>query len=310
MSSTQNRGSAPRWVSLENAVRVFSSCTESVQSQKHIRGFHWYAACRLVVGGGFRPEHVTPRPPFRVERTGGELLLMHDASAAAAGEHTLFGGLKTKDVDVVACIPGIGPVVAISMKGSLNAFRNLTNRMEEAAGDCTNIHMAYPGLVYAFWHIFRGNRAGKAPADTPSIFQLDRGRFRSSDVAVQEDGSLSSYLVRYFLAIERLSGRPDMRADPSAYETVGITLTDESQGCSGKVVQAHPGDGSPLHYGSMFGRIYRIYDLRFVYQSPALKGATRRLIWSDRSPALQGAPRLDYSPRVGETEPEDDDSAG
>src|SRR5579863_1344341 len=31
------------------------------------------------------------------------------------------------------------------------------NRMEEAAGDCTNIHLAYQGLVYAFWHIFRAN---------------------------------------------------------------------------------------------------------------------------------------------------------
>ena len=44
----------------------------------------------------------------------------------------MLGGLKTKDVDVVVSKPGIGPCVAVSIKGTLNAFRNLTNRMEEA----------------------------------------------------------------------------------------------------------------------------------------------------------------------------------
>ena len=58
----------------------------------------------------------------------------------------MLGGLKTKDVDVVVSKPGIGPCVAVSIKGTLNAFRNLTNRMEEAVGDCTNLHISYPNL--------------------------------------------------------------------------------------------------------------------------------------------------------------------
>lgn len=53
---------------------------------------------------------------------------------------------------------GIGPCIAVSMKGSLNAFRDLTNRLEEAVGDCTNIHIAYPALVYGFMHVGHANR--------------------------------------------------------------------------------------------------------------------------------------------------------
>ncbi len=59
-------------------------------------------------------------------------MLVHDPESAAGGELTVLGGLKTKDVDVVVSKPGIGPCVAVSIKGTLNAFRNLTNRMEEA----------------------------------------------------------------------------------------------------------------------------------------------------------------------------------
>jgi hypothetical protein len=138
------------------------------------------------------------------------------------------------------------------------------------------------------------------------VFKLDGGKFRNPDVAIQADGNLSSYLARYFLAMERLNSRPDMRADPSAYETVGITLADVSNGCSGRTVQEYPPKDAPLHYNNMFAAIYRVYDLRFVYQSPALKGATRRLIWSERSPAFRAELALDYTPRVGDPEPEEE----
>ena len=79
-------------------------------------------------------------------------------SAGSRGERTILGGLKTKDVDVVVAKHGIGPVMAVSMKGTLNAFRNLTNRMEEAVGDCTNLHISYPALVYGFLQVMRANR--------------------------------------------------------------------------------------------------------------------------------------------------------
>src|SRR5437762_3146836 len=85
--------------------------------------------------------------------------LIFEESAARRGEQTILGGLKTKNVDVVICLTGIGPCLAVSVKGTMNAFRNLTNRMEEAAGDCTNLHISYPTLVYGFLHVMRATRA-------------------------------------------------------------------------------------------------------------------------------------------------------
>ena len=38
-------------------------------------------------------------------------------------------------------LDGIGSCVAVSLKGTLNAYRNLTNRLEEAAGDCTRTYL-------------------------------------------------------------------------------------------------------------------------------------------------------------------------
>lgn len=289
----------PIWMTLGDALSVFVKWSKGTQSEGHIRALHWYTAARLVIEGGFRPEFITPRPPFRVEDSTAGAVLVHDPSAARGGEDTVFGGLKTKDVDVVVALPRIGPVVAVSMKGSLNAFRNLTNRMEEAAGDCTNIHLAYPGLVYAFWHVFRANTAGTPPEGTPKRFKLDgRGQFRTADLAIRGTGELTSFLTRYMLAMTRLSGRADMRADPSSYEAVGITLASIAAGSAGTVLQTYPEPDSPLRYQQMFRRIYDQYDLRFVYQSPALKNTSKRLIWADSSPAFVGMPTLDYEPRT------------
>ena len=54
---------------------------------------------------------------------------------------------------------GIGPVLAISCKGMTGAFRNLTHRLEETIGECTNIHIGYPMLVFGYLFIARANRA-------------------------------------------------------------------------------------------------------------------------------------------------------
>ena len=96
-----------------------------------------------------------------MERTRSGIFLHHDPGAARSGERTILGGLKTKRLDVTVTVPTIGPVLAVSLKGSHNAFRNLTNRMEEAAGDCTNLHMAYPALLYAFWRAVHGLVIGR-----------------------------------------------------------------------------------------------------------------------------------------------------
>ena len=151
-------------VSLKSALKEFVEAT-ATQNQLHIRPLHQHIVQRLVIEGGYLPEEISPRPPLRVEivTSGGgkRKRLYFDESAARPGEQTVLGGLKTKDVDVVVSKQHVGPCLAVSVKGTFNAFRNLTNRMEEAAGDCTNLHISYPALVYGFLHVMRKSTRGR-----------------------------------------------------------------------------------------------------------------------------------------------------
>ena len=47
------------------------------------------------------------------------------------------------------------------------AFRNLTNRMEETIGECTNLHITYPALVFGYLFLIRANRPGGDACQTP-----------------------------------------------------------------------------------------------------------------------------------------------
>jgi len=276
------------WISLREALRVFALCEAGYQGAGHIKPLHWYVACRLVIEGGFSPEEITPRPPFRVRLQAGRRTLEHDPALGGAGERTLLGGLKTKTVDVVVSKDGLGPVIAISLKGTLNAFRNLTNRMEEAVGDCTNLHIAYPALVYGFLHVMRANK------EKPGV--------SANDVAIRRDGQVEMSIRRYHDVIARLAGRADVRADATKYEAVALALVDPNPPSVGKLVAAFPPDDSPLRLGDFFEKVYQQYDQRFVYAAPALESATRRLEWHASSPVL-GDPRVtDYSPRVVDSE--------
>ena len=127
---TRRKAEPCQWVSQGDAFRHFAVYDGRTQSQQHIKPLHWYATCRLVLEGGFHPDELRPRPPFRVTRRRGQNLVHFDPSTATGGEATVFGGLKTKKVDVVVTKPQLGPVLAVSCKGITGAFRNLTNRME------------------------------------------------------------------------------------------------------------------------------------------------------------------------------------
>lgn len=276
----------PKLVDIGTALRRFAFPGDKTQSSAHIKRMHWYAACRLVIEGGFHPDHVTPRPPIRVKKTRDGLELHHDPSSAEGGESTVLGGLKTKQIDVTVMIPGVGPAVAVSLKGTHNAFRNLTNRMEEAAGDCTNLHMSYPALVYGFWHALRANDQ-RDPEPAAHFALEDDGRYRSSDLAVLESGELAEGVLRYAQALERLSDREDLRDHPSCYEACALTLVDCVGGADGcRVYSGFPAADGVLSYNRMFRRLYAKYDERFVYQAPALKAYTSRNEWHPESPLL------------------------
>src|SRR5437764_7523833 len=139
-----------------------------VASGEHIKPIHLHCSARLVLEGGFPPEWLLPRPPLTSRsHTNKEFRLEYTPSAANETEHSVLGGIKNKNIDVTVIVPGVGPALGISAKSTGNAFRNLTNRMEEALGDCANIHMMYPGFVFGFLHFIKYS----GPADAVAADQ-------------------------------------------------------------------------------------------------------------------------------------------
>ena len=292
MADTANRC---RRVSLRDALAAFVFPPGRTQSQGHIKPLHWHVACRLVVEGGFSPEEITPRPPFAVEPSAGGPRLIYRPEAAGGGERTVLGGLKTKDLDVTAVKPDVGPCLAVSIKGTLNAFRNLTNRMEEAAGDCTNLHIAYPNLVYGFLHILRGNREGRRAVEERGFLRADAGGdLAANDLALRSDGSVVDAIRRYHDVLLGLSGRSGIRNDLTRYESVGVALALPDPP---SLMTDWPDSGSPLRFETFFDRLYREYDRRYVFAAPRLAARTERLVWRADSPALLEPMADDYAPR-------------
>jgi hypothetical protein len=274
-------------LSLQQALVAFVNAVQT-QSQEHIKPLHRHLVQRLVIEGGFRPEDLSPRPPLRVDvRKDGRKVSYHlefDPDAAESAEHTILGGVKTKDVDIVVSQRQVGPSLAISVKGTGKAFRNLTNRMEEAAGDCTNVHMAYPALVYGFLHVLR---ATPCNAET-----------HPNDVAVEADGQVVNSIHRYHSAMEKLAGRRDLRNELSRYEAVAIALVHPQGDKIGTINCEYPPATSPLSFDRFLPQIYRDYDHRFVYSAPNLAKYTERLVWSETSEVIARARNLGFEPRT------------
>lgn len=273
-----------RWLGLSEALTAFVSNTSGTQGSEHIKPLHWYVACRLVIEGGFHPDDIRPRPPFETTRKGDRWFLEYSEHSADGHERTVLGGLKTKNIDVVVSKDGIGPVIAVSMKGTLNAFRNLTNRMEEAVGDCTNLHLAYPALVYGFLHVLRAVREEQG---------VEKG-----DVAITRTGNISEGILRYHDVMARLSGRNDVRDVTTKYEAVTICLADPRSGFVGTLVGDFPPNDSLLRFEQFFERLYQQYDQRFLYAAPKLSKTTRRIEWDPESPVVTDPRIVGYAPRI------------
>ena len=209
----------------------------------------------------------------------------------------MIGGLKTKDVDVTVAKPEIGPCVAVSIKGTMNAFRNLTNRMEEAVGDCTNLHIAYPNLVYGFLHVLRANREGPRRPDEANVVQAaDDGTVASNDIAIRKDGSVVDSIERYHEVLLGLEGRRGIRNDITRYESLALALVQPDPPA---ILETWPRSESPLHFEHAFERLYREYDQRYVFAAPKLAKRTARVQWRADSPAFAEDMALDYGARIG-----------
>lgn len=311
-----SKGKICEWTTQEQAFAGFAGFTEKTQSAGHIRPLHWYVTCRLVLEGGFDPDDVKPRPPFTIgSKRAGLPLLNFDARSARGGEATVLGGLKTKNVDVVVTRRGIGPVLAVSCKGTTGAFRNLTNRMEELIGDCTNLHISYPTLVLGYLHLLRANRRvgeivdviepgdGEDPQsaddrDFPEDDNAKRRELSDNDMAFDAKGNVTSGIKRFEIAVSRLAGRSGIRDDMTRYESIGLGLIEAEQSRLGEIVANYPELSSGLNIDGFFDRLYAQYDERFIYGAPKLETVTRRLEWSPDSPALTGIDP-DYPVRLG-----------
>ncbi|WP_204165198.1 hypothetical protein [Methylobacterium radiodurans] len=281
-----------------DAFRAFATSEDATQSQRHIKPIHWYVACRLVVEGGFLPEEVTPRPPL-VARERDGWRLSYDPAVATGGERTILGGLKTKDVDVTVLKPGLGPVLAVSCKGAVKAFRNLTNRLEEAVGDCTNIHITYPALVAGYFFAFRANReAGIVAEEEAAAGTSPRRQLAANDIAIRRGGSPVESILRFHYALSELTGRRGIRDDVSRYESVALTLVEPDGERAGETLDGFPGPDSRILLRNFFSTLYLRYDERYVYGAPDLKPVTRRRLWAPDSPAFvaEGTGRLPARP--------------
>ncbi len=292
--------SACEWISLRSALAHFVEFRGAPQSQRHIKPLHWYVACRLVVEGGFDPDEIMPRPPFRVDGSGRQPVLIHDPSLGGTGERTVYGGLKTKDVDVVATKEGIGPVLAVSCKGAIGAFRNLTNRMEEAVGDCTNLHIAYPPLVCGYLFVMRANRAEEIGlVRQPEPQQQPIRPVAENDVALDDRGRPVPAVRRFHAALRELADRRGIRDDVSRYEAIALALASTRPEEVGEIINEFPDPGGALRFEGFFDTLYRQYDERFVYAAPDLKKVTARKEWARASTAFSATALadMDYEPR-------------
>lgn len=297
-----------QWTNQAGALSAFAEFTGKTQSASHIKPLHWYVASRLVVEGGFDPDDIVPRPPFRVQRRLGKPPLLHfEPDLARGGERTVLGGLKTKNVDVVVTREGIGPVLAVSCKGVTGAFRNLTNRMEETIGECTNLHITYPALVLGYLVLLRANRLveralddADAVADELTDAPEGTKALASNDIAMTEGGAPVEMIIRFHNALRQLAGRRGIRNDVSRYEAIGFGLVEMHGDTKGALLASYPNSDSPLNLEGYFDTLYARYDERFVVSAPDLAKVTRRCEWDPASPGLD-LEGLDYAPRTSET---------
>ena len=194
--------------------------------------------------------------------------------------------MKTKNVDIGVVKEGIGPVLAVSCKGMTGAIRNLTNRLEETIGECTNIHISYPTLVFGYLFVMRANRSATGVAST--------------DVAVDDQGRPVEAIVRFHYALSAMTDRASIRNDLSRYEAVAMVMIEMNRERIGELLEDYPPDDSLVNFSRFFQMLYRRYDERYVVSAPQLANSTRRLEWPFDSPVFQSEEfsDLDYHVRL------------
>jgi len=106
---------------------------------KHVARFEQFWRFKLAAGMGVSPEEVGPRKIF-------------------------FRPYRSKKFDV--CWPLEGePKILISIKTMQNAYRNLTNRIEEACGDSAVLRIYRSNAVFGFFFFFLDGNVPRGRAE-------------------------------------------------------------------------------------------------------------------------------------------------
>ena len=109
--------------------------------------------------------------------------------------------------------------------------------MEETIGECTNLHITYPAMVFGYMFVIRANRlvvaiaSELAPETNSPVRQL-----LANDIAVQEGGEPVESIFRFHSALRELTGRRGIRNDVSRYEAVALAMIETTGDQAGEVL--------------------------------------------------------------------------
>jgi hypothetical protein len=251
---------------LEDALQALKGVVKT-QSGKHMKPLNRHLANRLVIEGGFPPEWVHPRPGMSSKLETNRRYFLQPGKQDDS-ERQVLGGIKYKNVDISTFAPGIGPAICLSTKATTVSFRNLTNRMEEALGECVNIHMMYPGALLGFLHCIRFARPDQVADTRNASFTIDNFPIKG--------------IVRYHDVLATLSGRNLISDPPMLYEAVAMLVYQEV-GDKMVIWNDYPPEHSPVHYKHFFERLYKLYDIRFSYPNPRAHNTRKEWTLKDLS---------------------------
>ena len=141
--------------------------------------------------------------------------------------------------------------------------------MEEALGECTNIHLIYPGFVFGFLHLIKFSK------------QSEVGNIQ--DASFDENNLPLPAIRRYYEVLLALAGRNAITDPGMRYEAVGL-LIYRCTPSGPKIWTAYPPKESPVHFSNFFRRLYNLYDIRFGYPDPG--GPNVRKGWRSKGEKL------------------------
>ena len=189
-----------------------------------------------------------------------------------------FRSYRSKSFDV--CYPLVGtPKILISIKSMQNAYRNITNRIEEALGDSAVLRVYESEAAFGFFYFVLDGKVARG--------QSEQGVRQGNSIApfldpVEEGGDFLDLtnLDAYRRAARALPVRTTTRQD--AIARAELSLMD--------LVHAEPKQSAHVKYDAVAFLPTRIVPV--LVQKDAAASAAERIAWT--CTFSQGNPLLDY----------------